>query len=250
MGWDEEVAMAARLWSVVFDCREPIGLGRWWAETLGWRVTKEVPQEVTVEAADEDRPFSCVFIPVPEPKAGKNRLHLDLASASLAEQAATVERLLSRGARRIDIGQKQVPWVVLADPEGNEFCVLSPRERYMGASALAAIVVDAAAPAALASFWAEAAGWLIGYRSDDVVSLHRPGGRPPDIDFVRVAEAKTVKNRVHLDVAPRLEDNRDAEVNRLIALGARRVDVGQGPEVTWVVLADPEGNEFCVLRPR
>jgi hypothetical protein len=82
------------------------------------------------------------------------------------------------------------------------------------------------------------------------VSLHRPGGRPPDIDFVRVAEAKTGKNRVHLDVAPGLEDNRDAEVNRLIERGARRVDVGQGPEVTWVVLADPESNEFCVLRPR
>ena len=242
--------MAARLWSVVFDCREPIGLGRWWAETLGWRVTKETPQEVTVEAAGEDRPFSCIFGPVPEPKVGKNRLHLDLASASLAEQAATVERLLGRGARRIDIGQKHVPWVVLADPEGNEFCVLSPRERYMGVGLLAAIVVDAADPPALADFWAAAAGWPIGNRGDYGVSLHRPEGQPPDIDFVRVADAKTVKNRVHLDVAPRLEDNHDAEVNRLIGLGARRVDVGQGPEVTWVVLADPESNEFCVLRPR
>jgi predicted enzyme related to lactoylglutathione lyase len=242
--------MATRLWSVVFDCREPLGLGHWWAETLGWRVTKEEPQEVTVEAAGEDRPFSCVFLPVPEPKTGKNRLHLDLASASRAEQAATVERLLSRGARRIDIGQQHVPWVVLADPEGNEFCVLDPRERYMGVGPLAAVVVDAAAPAALADFWAAAAGWPIGYRGDNGVSLHRPGGRPPDIDFVRVAEAKTGKNRVHLDVAPGLEDNRDAEVNRLIERGARRVDVGQGPEVTWVVLADPESNEFCVLRPR
>jgi hypothetical protein len=82
------------------------------------------------------------------------------------------------------------------------------------------------------------------------VSLHRPEGRPPDIDFVPAAEAKTVKNRLHLDVAPRPEDSRDAEVNRLLVLGARHVDVGQGPEVSWVVLADPEGNEFCVLRPR
>jgi predicted enzyme related to lactoylglutathione lyase len=242
--------MAARLWSVVFDCRDPIRLGRWWAEALGWRVTGEASQEVTVEAAGEDQPFSLVFVSVPELKEGKNRLHLDLASTSLDEQAATVERLLARGAARVDIGQGNVPWVVLADPEGNEFCVLDPRERYMGARPLAAVVVDAADPAVLADFWAEAVGWPIGYRSDKVVSLHRPGERPPDIDFVRVAEAKTGKNRVHLDVAPRLEDTRDAEVNQLLGLGARRADVGQGPEVTWVVLADPESNEFCVLRPR
>jgi predicted enzyme related to lactoylglutathione lyase len=213
-------------------------------------VTGEASQEVTVEATAEDRPFSCVFLPVPEPKQGKNRLHLDLASASLAEQATTVDRLLARGATRVNIGQENVPWVVLADPEGNEFCVLAPRERYMDARPLAAVVVDAADPAALADFWAAAVGWHVGYQSDDVVSLHRPGERPPDIDFVRVAEAKTGKNRVHLDVAPRLADTRDAEVNRLISLGARLADVGQGPAVTWAVLADPEGNEFCVLRPR
>jgi hypothetical protein len=120
----------------------------------------------------------------------------------------------------------------------------------MGTGSLAAIVVDATNPAALADFWAEAAGWPVGYTSDAGVSLHRPRERPPDIDFVRVAAAKTGKNRVHLDVAPRLTDSRDAEVNRLLGLGARHMDVGQGPEVTWVVLADPEGNEFCVLRPR
>lgn len=242
--------MAVRLWSIVFACRDPIRLGHWWAEALGWRVTGEASQAVTVEATGEDRPFSLVFVSVPEPKEGKNRLHLDLARTSLDEQAATVDRLLARGARRADIGQGNVPWVVLADPEGNEFCVLDPRERYMGAQPLAAIVVDAADPAALAHFWTEAVGWPIGYRSDDVVSLHRPGERPPDIDFVRVATVKTGKNRVHLEVAPRLEDTRDAEVNQLLSLGARRVDVGQGPEVPWVVLADPESNEFCVLRPR
>jgi hypothetical protein len=132
--------MAARLWSVVVDCRDPLGLGRWWAGTLGWRVSDEKPQEVTVQAAGEDRPFSLVFVPVPGPKRGKNRVHLDLASASFDEQAATVERLLARGAARVDIGQQNVPWVVLADPEGNEFCVLDPRERYMGAGALAAVV--------------------------------------------------------------------------------------------------------------
>lgn len=242
--------MATRLWSVVCDCRNPSELGHWWAETLGWRVTGESSDEVTVEATGEDRPFSLVFGTVPELKVRKNRLHLDLATASFEEQAATVERLLARGAARIDIGQKNVLWVVLADPEGNEFCVLDPRERYRGAAPLAAVVVDAADPAGLARFWGEAAGWPIGFISDKMVSLHHPADRPPYLEFVRVSDAKTGKNRVHLDIAPYLDDDRDAEVARLLGLGAHHVDVGQGPEVTWVVLADLESNEFCVLRPR
>ena len=82
------------------------------------------------------------------------------------------------------------------------------------------------------------------------MSLYRPGGQPPDLDLVRVPDRRKVKNRVHLDVAPWSDDDRDAEAARLVGLGARMIDVGQGPEVTWRVLADPEGDEFCVLRPR
>jgi hypothetical protein len=82
--------------------------------------------------------------------------------------------------------------------------------------------------------------------------MRRPGGRPPDLDLVLVpvTDRKAGKNRVHLDVAPHPGDDQAAEVERLVALGARPADVGQGPDVTWVVLADPEGNEFCVLTPR
>jgi hypothetical protein len=72
----------------------------------------------------------------------------------------------------------------------------------------------------------------------------------PYVEFVKAPGPKTVKNRIHLDVAPEKGDDQTAEVARLEALGARRADVGQGPEVTWVVLADPEGQEFCVLSPR
>ena len=142
-----------------------------------------------------------------------------------------------------------MPWVVLADPDGNELCVLDPRERYRDSGPLAAIVVDAHDPLALAQFWEAASGWTIGRRSDDGVSLHAPHDRPPDIDFVRVPDAKVVKNRVHLDVAPFADDDRDAEAKRLIDLGAVEIDIGQhdDPETTWTVLADPEGNEFCLL---
>lgn len=115
---------------------------------------------------------------------------------------------------------------------------------------MAAIVVDVANPQRLAEFWEAASGWSIGYRRDDVVSLYRPGDAPPDLDFVRVRDPKMAKTRLHLDVAPPMGADRDVEVARLKDLGAVKVDVGQGPEVTWQVLADPEGNEFCVLRPR
>jgi predicted enzyme related to lactoylglutathione lyase len=194
-----------------------------------------------------DRPLSLVFVLVPESKMQKNRLHLDLAMASVEAQEATVERLLSRGAARSDIGQENVPWVVLTDPEGNEFCVLDPRECYQGAEPLAAVVIDATDPAELARFWVEAAGWPIGLMNDNMVRLHRPGDQPPYIEFVRVSDAKMGKNRVHLDVSARPNGDREAEVDRLLGLGAQHVNIGQGREVPWVVLTDPEGNEFCVL---
>ena len=98
----------------------------------------------------------------------------------------------------------------------------------------------------VADFWCDVLGWRILEEEDGVISIAPPDGSWPTIDVVPVPEAKTVKNRLHLDFRP---DDRDAEVARLVSLGARHVDIGQG-EQTWVVLADPEGNEFCVLASR
>jgi hypothetical protein len=113
-----------------------------------------------------------------------------------------------------------------------------------------ALGFDAHDPAAIGRWWAEALGWRLTYEEDDEVVLEPPAGSPEDgvaadILFLRVPEDKAVKNRLHLDLRP---DDQAAEVARFEALGARRVDVGQGPDVSWVVLADPEGNEFCILR--
>jgi predicted enzyme related to lactoylglutathione lyase len=115
------------------------------------------------------------------------------------------------------------------------------------------ICVDSTDPARIASFWEQALGWRRTYDSADEVVLEPPAGSPedgvsPDILFLRVPEEKSLKNRLHLDLRP---DDQAAEVARLEALGAVRVDVGQsraGDRVTWVVLADPDGNEFDVLR--
>jgi predicted enzyme related to lactoylglutathione lyase len=108
-----------------------------------------------------------------------------------------------------------------------------------------AVVVDATDPARLARWWAEVLDYRITYEAADETSIS--GAAPPGLTFVPVPEAKSIKNRLHIDLNP---DNQEAEVERLVNMGARRVDVGQGGEVSWVVLADPEGNEFCVLTAR
>ena len=247
----EAEPMGTRLYSVVIDSADPATLGGWWSDALRWPVTYEAADEVVIEPAD-DAPgpgVALVFVPVPEAKQRKNRLHLDLASTSTAAQKAIVERLVGMGAVHVDIGQADVDWVVLADPEGNELCVNPPGDRFDEPDVLESIVVDATNPGRLARFWAEATGWHVAFESHLVASLRHPSGKPPALDLLAVDDPKQAKNRVHLDLAPAAEDDQEAEAGRLVRLGARRVDIGQG-DVTWIVLADPEGNEFCVLSPR
>ncbi|WP_152188304.1 VOC family protein [Georgenia satyanarayanai] len=132
--------MALRWYSVVVDCRDPRALAGWWAQVLGWRTAYEADDEVVIipphmfedgfaeRVPARERGQGLVFVPVPEGKTVKNRLHIDLAPEADDDQEAEVQRLLDAGARRVEVGQgPEVSWVVLADPEGNEFCVLSPR---------------------------------------------------------------------------------------------------------------------------
>jgi hypothetical protein len=107
-------------------------------------------------------------------------------------------------------------------------------------------IVDARNPAALGRWWQEALGWVVVNDDEDEFEIRPEADRLPGLLFVSVPEAKTVKNRLHLDFRP---DDRDREVERMLALGASRADISQG-EQSWVVLADPEGNEFCVLSSR
>jgi predicted enzyme related to lactoylglutathione lyase len=108
------------------------------------------------------------------------------------------------------------------------------------------LVVDCHDPRALARFWSAALDQQVLSEDDEEVIVGADKDSYPGLCFVAVPEGKTVKNRLHIDLDP---DDQQAEVDRLLALGARPADVGQGPDVGWVVLADPEGNEFCVLRP-
>ena len=115
--------MGCSVYSVTIDCFDPAALARFWAEVLDYKVTFEEGDEVVIEPQSGSGD-ALLFIKVPDEKVVKNRIHLDL---NPTDQKAEVERVKGLGATEADIGQSNVPWVVLADPEGNEFCILTPR---------------------------------------------------------------------------------------------------------------------------
>jgi hypothetical protein len=110
------------------------------------------------------------------------------------------------------------------------------------------LVIDCADPERLSRFWAEVLDYEVTDREESMVCIQDRDRTPPSLLFVIVPEGKTVKNRLHIDVNP-VDRDQAEEVERLIELGARKIDIGQG-DVSWVVMADPEGNEFCVLKSR
>jgi len=245
--------MALRLVQVNVKARDDAALGRFWAQVLGWGVSSEGPGVTNVEPADLVLPDPAALgvdvVTVPDPETVKYRVHVDLATTSAEHQAQLVARLIELGATPADVGQGDVPWTVLADPEGNVFCVLEPREIYRDTGPIAAVVVDCADPRATARFWDEALDWTVHEVTDEHARLRSSAGAGPYLEFLRVPAERTWWSRVHLDVAPYSGDDQEAEVERLRALGATDVDLGQG-DVPWKVLADPEGNEFCVLTAR
>jgi hypothetical protein len=129
--------MGSRLTEIVVDCHDPVAQAAFWAAALGYHLVRTEQEQVEVAPWEREPPDlaeqvrqapaapTLVFVTVPETKTVKNRLHLDLRPVDRTHEAE-VERLIGLGARRADVGQGEVPWVVLADPEGNEFCVLGP----------------------------------------------------------------------------------------------------------------------------
>ncbi len=243
--------MATRLVQINMKSRDDAALGGFWAKALGWGVSSEGPGVTNLEPEGfvyPDPVAVCIdLIASTEPKTVKNRVHVDLATTSVAEQAEMVARLKDLGAAFADVGQGDVPWTVMADPEGNEFCVLEPRPLYRDTGPIAAIVVDCADPRAMVRFWSKAMDWTVHEATDREAALRSAKGVGPYLVFTRTPDAKTVWNRVHLDVRPYPGDDPDAEAARLRMLGATVIDL-EGA-VPWTVLADPEGNEFCLLAP-
>lgn len=245
--------MALRPVQVNIKARDHSAVGRFWAAALGWTAHSTASGVTTYVAPGRDFVWpdpvtvGIDVVSVPELKtATKNRTHLDLATTSATHQAELVARLRALGATPADVGQGSVPWTVLADPEGNEFCVLEPRETYEDTGPIARIVVDCADPQAMARFWGAAMDWTPHEVTDDRAVLRSAKGSGPYLEFLRTSDATTAADRVHLDLMPYPGDDKAAEVARLKSIGAADLDLGQG-DVPWTCLTDPEGHEFCVL---
>jgi len=237
--------MAVRLVAVCFAAADPRRLAGFWAEALRWEIAGGTGRAVEL-VPDDGTGLRVRFRPDPVPKAGKNRVHLDLTTTSAADQAGTVRRLVELGARPVDIGQgPDEPHVVLADPEGNELCVVEPGNAFLaGCGRLGSITGDGS-PAA-GYFWSAALGWPLVWDQDGETAIRAPGGAGPFVTWGPPVVPKRTRNRLHLDLAPLPSADQAAEVERLVALGAARLDAGPG-DGDRIVLADPDGNELGVL---
>ncbi len=237
--------MPVHLLALTFDANDPRRLARFWAGVLGWEAADESPDGITLLPSD-DTGFRLRFLPTQEPKVGQNRMHFDLTSTSLEDQQQTVARALELGARHIDVGQgPDAAHVVLADPEGNEFCVIEPGNNFLAdCGFVGALACDGSQE--VGYFWSEALGWPLVWDQDQETAIRSPHGGPKITWGGPPVAPQTGKNRLHFDVAPPAGGDQQAEVERLVSLGATRLDIGQG-DVSWVTMADPDGNEFCVL---
>ncbi len=234
----------AGLTGVVIDTADLGQLSRWWARALGWRLSLEAPGQVVVEPPARTPGIMLSFVPAAEAKTAKNRIHLDLATVSDADQVETVARLTAGGAT--PVAQRGLPWVVLADPEGNELCVLEPRPSEQRTGALASVVVDVEDPGRQARFWSEATGWPVVDAAPGGCRLRAPSGRGPFLDLIPVPEPLRVKNRLRLEVAPLRDESHQQAATKLQAAGARPSPVVQGADAGRTLLVDPEGQEFCL----
>jgi predicted enzyme related to lactoylglutathione lyase len=216
-----------------FDANDPSGLARFWAGVLG----REVAADGVTLAPRNELEFAIRFTATDEKKTEPNQMHFDLTSASLEDQEAKVAQALELGGQHIDIGQTgDEGHVVLADPEGNEFCVIEPGNNFLAdTGVIGAFSSDGSQ--AVGYFWSKALDWPLVWDQDEETAIQsRDGGSKISWGGPPVRE-KTAKNRLHYELAA--DGDRQAEIDRLVALGATRVDEVQ--------LLDPDGNEFCVV---
>lgn len=236
--------MTVHLLALCIAAREPGRLASFWAGVLGWRPADDGAAVLPTDGTG----FRIRFLVDESEKTNQNQMHLDLTSASLEDQQQTVARALALGGRHVDVGQRpEEGHVVLADPEGNEFCVIAPGNAFLAdCGFVGALACDGSQQ--VGYFWSRALGWPLVWDQDQETAIRSPssgpkitwGGLPPT--------PRTAKNRLHFDLAPSAQSSQEAEVERLLSLGATRVDVGCSGS-SRVVLADPDGNEFCLLPP-
>jgi hypothetical protein len=234
--------MTLHLFALSIDAHEPERLARFWSELLGRELVDD-PRDGPALLPDADTGIRLRFLPTAEPKTGPNRAHFDLTSSSLDDQRETVARALRLGGRHIDIGQSpDEDHVVLADPEDNEFCVIGPGNRFLaGCGFIGAVNCDGSQQ--VGYFWSEALGWPLVWDQDEETAIQSPHGGSKITWSGPPLMPRIGRDRLRFDLTLSPQGDRQAEVDRLLSLGATRLDTGQdegGP----VTLADPDGNEF------
>jgi predicted enzyme related to lactoylglutathione lyase len=240
--------MTSHLHALSVDANDPVRLAHFWAGVLGWEMAETADDDIALLPTD-DTGFLIDFVPTQEQKDGPNQTHFDLTSTSLEDQQHTVAKALELGGRHIDVGQRpEEGHVVLADPEGNEFCITPPGNKFLAdCGFLGALSSDGSQE--VGYFWSAALDWPLVWDQDQETAIRSPHGGPKITWGGPPVAPKTGKNRLHFDLAPPAHGDQRAEVDRLVSLGATRIDIGRS-EGGQVVLADPDGNEFCVWPPR
>ncbi|MBO3089166.1 VOC family protein [Cellulomonas dongxiuzhuiae] len=233
--------MSCRLTALAVDAYDPARLARFWAGVLGREALEDEQGGALLPGSDTQ--LGLRFVPNPAEKAGRNGMHLHLTSASPADQRRTVDRALRLGAHHLDVGQlPDERHVVLADPEGNEYCVIEPGNAYLaGCGLLGELTCDGTRDVGF--FWAEALGWPLVWDQDRQTAIQSPRGGTKISwdawDGPAVAQ-ETRRNRLRFEVVLAAGDL-PAEIERLASLGATRLTTASD---TVVTLADPDGNEF------
>jgi predicted enzyme related to lactoylglutathione lyase len=238
---------SSNLSALCFDANDPPLVARFWASVLGWEMADD-PDDGIALPPNDDTGFQLRFLPSQEQKTGQNYMHFDLTS-NFDDQQETVARALRLGARHIDIGQRpDEGHVVLADPEGNEFCVIEAGNNFLAECGFIG-AISCNGSQAVGYFWSEALGWPLVWDQDQETAIRSPHGGPKITWGGPPLMPKLGKDRLHFDLAPPADGDLQAEVDRLVSLGASRTDTGQG-DVSAVVMADPDGRAFCVLPPQ
>ncbi|MEQ4305618.1 VOC family protein [Plantactinospora sp. B6F1] len=230
--------MLPRPLTVTFDAQDPARLARFWAGMLSREIVDGAGGPVL---PGEDGQLGLRFVPSRAGRVGLNWLHLHLTSDDIGQQQR-VATALELGAGHLDVGQRpEEGHIVLADPEGNEFCVIEPGNAFLAdCGLLGELACDGTRE--VGHFWSEALGWPLVWDQNQETAIQSPlGGTKVAWGGPPVAP-KTGRNRQRFDLVPAGGDQR-TEVDRLVSLGATRLEVADDGAV---VLADPDGNEFCV----
>ena len=243
--------MTCELMALRVDADDPLRLARFWSGLLGWEMAGGSGDGVSL-VPGEDMGFPVRFQPAQETEPGPAVGHLHLTSTSLEDQRRTVARSLRLGARHADAGQRPAEsHVVLADPEGNNFCVIGPGDRWLaGCGFLAELTCDGSREAGY--FWSRALGWPLVWDEGPQTAIRSPRGGPKiswDSWDAAAVTRGSGNSRLRFDLAPPPGGDQQAEVSRLVSLGAARIGPSQD-EDSRVVMADPDGRGFRVLPPR